>query len=290
MNILKRIALLVFGVAGLFCLVALSLPWVGPFTKGAAALLYLPWYFALVQVAVVITAVGAVLALLRGILTPRNAKTVVVGISGGDQITVSTSAIASQAAHVVEQEGDYMVQKVRVSASHHKVNVGVRVRPAYAIDVTQEGAHLHEALIDGLAAICGKAINRVTVEFSEPESLEPRPLYEDYDESDFQTEVDVPTSAASQQSFGMPFSFGSLGSTGQSSESQPAIAAGQESSGGSPALAAPAEPVADDSPSVETEAADVEVARVGGIPVHVDVEPPAEAEPERKGVRFPWQR
>ena len=54
--------------------------------------------------------------------------------------------------------------------------------------------------------------------------------------------------------------------------------------------AAPAEPVADDSASVETEAADVEVARVDGIPVHVDVEPPAEAEPERKGVRFPWQR
>ena len=288
MNILKRVALLVFGVAGLFCLVALSLPWVGPFTKGAAALLYLPWYFALVQVAVVITAVGAVLALLRGILTPRNAKTVLVGIPGGDQITVSTSAIASQAAHIVEQEGDYLVQKVRVSASHHKVNVRVRVRPAYAIDVTQEGAHLHEALIDGLSTICGKAINRVTVEFSEPESLEPRPLYEDYDESDFQSEADSPASSTSQ-SFGMPFSFGGLGSGGQSSASQPAITAG-EASGESPALAAPAEAGADDSASVETEAADVEVARVDGIPVHVDVEPPAEAEPERKGVRFPWQR
>ena len=236
----------------------------------------------------VITAVGAVLALLRGILTPRNAKTVLVGIPGGDQITVSTSAIASQAAHIVEQEGDYLVQKVRVSASHHKVNVRVRVRPAYAIDVTQEGAHLHEALIDGLSTICGKAINRVTVEFSEPESLEPRPLYEDYDESDFQSEADSPASSTSQ-SFGMPFSFGGLGSGGQSSASQPAITAG-EASGESPALAAPAEAGADDSASVETEAADVEVARVDGIPVHVDVEPPAEAEPERKGVRFPWQR
>lgn len=190
MNAVKRIGLFVFSLAALFTLVALTLPWVGPWTKWATSLIYTPWYFMLLQGTVAITAIGALVALLRAIFAPRNAKSVIVSTEGGDQITVATSAISSQAVHVVEQNGDYVVEKVLVSARRRgRVRVAVRVRPAYAVNVTEEGARLHAELMEGLSSICGNAIERVSIEFAEPDTLESKPDYSAYTSP---SESDVP--------------------------------------------------------------------------------------------------
>lgn len=45
MGVFKRICLLVFGLAGLLSLVALALPWWGPWTEEARALLGVYWYY-----------------------------------------------------------------------------------------------------------------------------------------------------------------------------------------------------------------------------------------------------
>lgn len=178
MNVFKRIVLFVFGVAGIISLVALLLPWIGPWTRGAASLMAIQWYFYVVEGAALITLVGLIITLGRALLTPHNAKTVRVSKSNGDEVTVSTAAIASQAAHIVEEDHDYFAEKVWVTARRRgKVRVMVRVRPAHAVDVTVEGARLHDRLVRGLAQVCGKSLDRVELEFVEPDSLDPKPDY-----------------------------------------------------------------------------------------------------------------
>jgi hypothetical protein len=101
-----------------------------------------------------------------------------VSKSNGDQVTVATAAITSQASHVIEQDGDYFAEKVWVSArrSGH-VRVKARVRPAHAVDVTVEGQRLHDLLMDELSKTCGKAIDKIELEFVQPDSLDPKPSY-----------------------------------------------------------------------------------------------------------------
>lgn len=178
MNPFKRIGMFVFGIAGIICLVTLSLPWFGPWTRGATALMTVRWYNIMVRVAIGITALGVLVMLARSILTPRKSKTVVVTKSSGDEITITTAAISSQVAHIVEEDHEFFAEKVMVYAKRRgHVRVRVRVRPAHAINVTEEGAILHQRLEEGLATMCGKSVDRIVIEFVEPDSLDPKPEF-----------------------------------------------------------------------------------------------------------------
>ena len=174
MNALKRIGLIIFGLAGALCLAALALPWMGPFQREATMLMDNYNYYLAVQIVVAITALGVLVALLRGLLTPRKRKTVVIDKSGGDQISVSTAAISSQATHVVQEGDRFVAEKVRVSAGRGgKVRVDLRVRPRNTVDLSREGKALHDRLEGGLATICGDRVHRVNIQFVEAENPAP---------------------------------------------------------------------------------------------------------------------
>ena len=184
MNAFKRICLFVFGVAGIITLLALALPWFGPWTRGATSLMGVRWYYLVVEAAMAITAVGVLVSLGRAIFTPSKSKTVVVTKQNGDEVTVTTAAISSQAAHIVEEDRDFFAERVTVLAKRRgHVRVFVRVRPAHAVNVTEEGPRLNARLEEGLAALCGKSIDRIVLEFVEPDSLDPKPDYLDVSES-----------------------------------------------------------------------------------------------------------
>lgn len=170
----KRFGLIVFGLAGALCLAALALPWIGPFQRLASDLMLNTYYYLAMQVCLAITSAGVLVALVRGLLTPRQSKTVVIDKTGGDQITVSTAAISSQATHVVERDGRFVAEKVRVRARKNgNVVVDVRVRPRHTVDVSREGQHLHDELSAGLATICGDKIRHVNLQFVEAELAAP---------------------------------------------------------------------------------------------------------------------
>lgn len=170
MGSIKRFCLIVFSLAGVLCLCALALPWIGPFQQQAANLFGNDSYYFVVQVLLLITLMGLLFTLLRGLFTPRVRKTVVIAKEGKDQITVTTAAISSQATHVVEDQGHLIAEKVRVKANKRGgVSVDVRVKPRRTLDVTQEGRRLHEDLTTGLSSICGDHVKRINLEFVEAE-------------------------------------------------------------------------------------------------------------------------
>ena len=173
MSGLRRFCLIVFTIAGALCLCVLALPWVGPYQREATALMDKPYYSIAMQAHLAITALGVIVALLRALFTPRKRKTVVIDKSGGDQITVTTAAISSQATHVIEGQDRFIAEKVRVNAGKRGVTVNVRVRPRHTVDLTAEGKRLHDDLSQGLATICGDRVRHVNLEFVE--AAEPAP-------------------------------------------------------------------------------------------------------------------
>jgi hypothetical protein len=165
MGFFKRLCLFVFGLAGLLALAALVLPWYGPWTQEATALLGTREYFVAVEVVVAITAFGLLTCLLRSIFV-RNRKTVVVAKADGDQITVSIDAIASQATHVIEEDGLFRARRVTVrAAAHGHVRVHARVQPESTVDVLLAASELHARLEEGLAVIVGDNVDKIDLEF-----------------------------------------------------------------------------------------------------------------------------
>ena len=65
MGVFKRICLLVFGLAGLLSLVALALPWWGPWTEEARALLGVYWYYVTLECLIYVTTFGLLICLVR---------------------------------------------------------------------------------------------------------------------------------------------------------------------------------------------------------------------------------
>lgn len=167
----KRFCMFVFGLAGLLGVIALSLTWVGPWTSQASALMSLEYYFYAVEVCVAIALVIMLVVLLRAIFA-RSVRTIEVTTVNGGTISVSRDAIASQATHIVEADGTCSADRVDVKAkkSGH-VRVHVRVLPHETVDVVAKGAELHDELMRGLASVCGDKIDRVSLEFIEPESV-----------------------------------------------------------------------------------------------------------------------
>lgn len=165
MGFFKRLCLFVFGLAGLLALAALVLPWFGPWTSEATALLGVDEYYVAVEALVLVTALGCLICLLRSIFK-RNRKTVIVAKEGGDQITVTRDAIASQATHVIEEDGAYVAKRVSVWAKKRgHVRVAARVQPQMTVDTVVAGKDLHDRLVAGLTTVCGDNVDSVDLEF-----------------------------------------------------------------------------------------------------------------------------
>ena len=169
----KRLCLIVFGLVGLCALAALCLPWVGPWTAEARALIADDTYFNALAGAVGITGAGLLFCLLRALFAPRNRKSVVISALDGGQITVTRTAIASQARHIVERDGTCLASATRVRAKKRgHVRVSVRVTPLHALNVVEKGAELHDELVSGLATICDDKLEEVSLDFTDPQDFE----------------------------------------------------------------------------------------------------------------------
>jgi hypothetical protein len=166
MGFFKRLCLFVFGLGGLLALTALVLPWYGPWTVEATALLGVDEYYMAVEVLVLITALGCLICLLRSIFK-RNRKVVIVSQQDGDQITVSRDAISSQATHVIEEDGTFKAKRVNVWAKKRgHVRVYARVQPQMTVDTVRAGEELHDKLVAGLTTVCGDNVDSVDLEFT----------------------------------------------------------------------------------------------------------------------------
>ena len=166
---LTRALKIVFSFSGIVVLIALAMPWIGPFKKGATALMSFDWYFAVVEVLLVIALLGLLATLLRALFARPDKNVLVTTVDGG-QISVSRDAIASQAAHIVESDGTLKCQRVFVEEKHGSVNVAVRVLPRETIDVVARGGQLHDDLVTGLAAVCGDKVGTVSIDFATPKA------------------------------------------------------------------------------------------------------------------------
>lgn len=179
MGFFKRLCLFVFGLAGLLALTALVLPWFGPWTSEATALLGVDEYYIAVEALVLVTALGCLVCLLRSIFK-RNRKTVIVAKEGGDQITVTRDAIASQATHVIEEDGAYAAKRVSVWAKKRgHVRVAARVQPQMTVDTVAAGRDLHDRLVAGLTTVCGDNVDSVDLEFLNAAEYAPTPAHAD---------------------------------------------------------------------------------------------------------------
>lgn len=203
----KRLCLFVFGLAGILALVALCLPWVGPYTSEAAALIHVNEYFYVLEALVAITGLGCLICLLRSLFTPRNRKEIIISQDNGDQITVTRAAIASQAEHIVERDGTCTAGTVRVNARKRgNIKVFVRVTPKRSLNVVEKGKELHAELDEGLAQIAADKIRSVNLEFTDPEEMDvdvsvPSASSYDhsaYDDDDLSMSPDVAPAAADE--------------------------------------------------------------------------------------------
>ena len=166
MGFFKRLCLFVFGLAGLLALTALVLPWYGPWTVEATALLGVDEYYMAVEALVLVTGLGCLICLLRSIFK-RNRKVVIVSQRDGDQITVVRDAISSQATHVIEEDGAFKAKRVRVWAKKRgHVRVYARVQPQMTVDTVRAGEELHDKLVAGLTTVCGDNVDSVDLEFT----------------------------------------------------------------------------------------------------------------------------
>lgn len=182
----RRFVLFVFSLAGIACLLALALPWFGLFPDEIALLEEQGAYIGAVEVCLAMTAAWLVFELGRSLFSRRDNAIMVMDIDGGN-ITVTRSAVASQASHIVEALGLGVAKDVDVSAPKRgPVHVVVKVTPYESIDVTSEAPVLHEALVTGLTAMCGERLGAIDVEFLEPQQASSLvvPAEEDAETSD----------------------------------------------------------------------------------------------------------
>lgn len=166
----KRFLMVVYVIAGFLALAALVLPWYGPVPSQARDLFSLEWYYTAVEVLVCIAAVGLLVTLVVA-LTSRKSSAVEVSKVDGGHITVTTDAIASTAAHIVEDNSSCTVDDVDVTTKHKgHVKVIVHVIPFSPSDVIDGGSGLHAKLVNGLGTLCGDSLDGVSIEFLEPKT------------------------------------------------------------------------------------------------------------------------
>lgn len=166
----RRFILFVFSLAGLFALAVLALPLFGIGTVELVVLMSYEWFLVAFEVCLGMLAAWLVFGLLRSLFSRRRKESISVMDIDGGTITVTRSAVASQASHIVEALELGVAKDVDVSSARHgSVSVDVRVTPYESIDVVSEAPVLHEALVTGLSAMCGERLGEVNVEFLEPQ-------------------------------------------------------------------------------------------------------------------------
>ena len=185
----KRFCLILFVLLGGAGLAALVLPWFGPWTREATALLAIDWYYYTTEALAGVLALGLLVILFRAILAPPKRDSIVVNTHDGGKITVSRAAIAAQAAHIVEATGACTASKVDVRLRRDAVDVFVRVTPAFSIDAIAAGEVLHNQLTQDLAMLVGDKLNQVSLEFAEPDRVS------DFDQMEIEYD-DEPASSA----------------------------------------------------------------------------------------------
>ena len=172
MNWFKRLCLFLFGLMGLFALCALSLTWVGPWTRQARSMLEVWWYFGILEVCVCATGLGLLVAVLVALFYPRNPSETEIAQVDGGKITVTRQAIVSQVRHIIESDGRCKATSVRVKVRKRgNVRVNVRVKPHAPINVVEYGEELYDKLNKGLAEVCGESVKSVNVVFTEPQRI-----------------------------------------------------------------------------------------------------------------------
>lgn len=175
----RRVVLFVFSLAGIACLVALALPWFGLFDEEIAILSEYDAYLIGVEVCLAMTGLWLLFELGRSVFSRRRNVLNVMEIDGG-KITVTRTALASQAAHIVEVAGFNRPKHVDVHApAHGSVWVTIKVVPYGPVNVMEEAPILHKDLVDGLTALCGDRLGKVNVEFLEPHGGDTRSVDED---------------------------------------------------------------------------------------------------------------
>ena len=162
---LRRFILFVFSLAGIACLAALALPWFGLFPDEIAMLEGLDWYVTAVEVCLAMTAAWLAFELLRSLFSRKRRDAISVMDVDGGAITVTKSAVASQAAHIVEALGVGEARSVDVSASRSgQVRVDVKVTP--------------------FESMVGEHLGAVNVEFLEPQHASSLVVLDEQDEGD----------------------------------------------------------------------------------------------------------
>lgn len=171
MNGFKRLMLFVFSLAGLVCLAILGMPWFGYGGKQLGKLIYVDGFWVLLEVTLVMTVCFLVFNLGRALFSRKRTDTIkVMNIEGGE-VSVTKTAVSSQAGHIVKALGVGTAKSVEVSVNKKSgmVDIATTVLPYESIDVTAEAPILHDALVTGLGAMCGEKLGNVSVGFLEPE-------------------------------------------------------------------------------------------------------------------------
>ena len=196
MNGFKRFCLIVFGLAGLLVLAAYLLPMFGYYKAEIDAVVSSPIGGRAVFYMSCVTALGCLISLLRGILSPRNRRSVIISSEGGDEIQVTRDAIKAQAVHVIEQDGNLVARNVTVNAKKRgHIRVFARVQPENPVNVVEEGARLHDELARGLADICGDKVDRVNLEFIDPVTHDRPQSFDDLEASYAAARTSVPAAS-----------------------------------------------------------------------------------------------
>lgn len=166
----KRFLLIFVSLVGLVTLAVLGMPWFGYGVHQLTNLIYVPEFWIVLEVCIGICVVFYVILLGYGLFGRKRVDAIKVMSVDGGEITVTRSAIASQATHIVEALGIGTAKDVEVVATKNKpVDVNVDVLTYESVDVTAEAPVLHEALVTGLSAMCGERLGNINLEFLEPE-------------------------------------------------------------------------------------------------------------------------
>lgn len=165
MGFFKRLCLFIFSLCGLVTLAVLCLVWVGPWTQELRTIFGMDAYFSALEIGVALTAAGLLITLLRSLFV-RNRKVIVVSKIDGDQISIARDAVASQARHIIQDDGRFVCKQAKVKAKKHgHVRLFARIEPLYTVDIPAASQELHDALMVGLKTVVGNNVDAVVLEF-----------------------------------------------------------------------------------------------------------------------------
>lgn len=169
MSRFKRFASIIFVLATGFVLAIIGACYFGFGNGQADRLMAIVEFREAVLICGAISSLGLIVILFSALFSPRNADSIEVGNIDGDKILVTRSAIASQASHIVEEDGQCFAKTVKVRAKKHgRVRVFLRIVPEQTVDVLQMSQELHKKLEEGLAVLCGDTLEAIHMEFLEP--------------------------------------------------------------------------------------------------------------------------